>query len=53
MNDLGNSAPASAVETAPTGEPPALRHDVASWVLMGIALVFALPVVLSHGSRRS
>ena len=43
MNDLG-APPAPAVEAglAPAGPPPALRHDVAAWILMGLALLFAL-----------
>lgn len=43
MNDLG-APPAPAVEAglAPAGPPPSLRHDVAAWVLMGLALLFAL-----------
>jgi predicted PurR-regulated permease PerM len=41
MNDLGSSAPAPAVESAPA-PAASLRHDIGAWVLMGIALVFAL-----------
>lgn len=44
MNDLGN-LPAPAPETAAVSAAAALtllRHDVAAWVLMGVALVFAL-----------
>jgi predicted PurR-regulated permease PerM len=43
MNDLG-TPPAPAVEAglAPAAAPPSLRHDVAAWMLMGLALLFAL-----------
>jgi predicted PurR-regulated permease PerM len=44
MNDLGPPPPAPAVEPGPVaaGPPPSLRHDIAAWVLIGAALVFAL-----------
>jgi len=44
MNDLGN-LPVPAPETVadpPAVAAPSLRHDIAAWVLMGLALVFAL-----------
>jgi predicted PurR-regulated permease PerM len=43
MNDLG-TPPAPAVEAglAPAGPPPSLKHDIAAWGLMGLALLFAL-----------
>jgi predicted PurR-regulated permease PerM len=40
MNDLGNPPPA--VDAGPARAAAVLRHDVAAWVLMGLALVFAL-----------
>jgi predicted PurR-regulated permease PerM len=44
MNDLGSLPPAPAVQVGlvPTPVPPSLRHDVAAWALMSVALVFAL-----------
>jgi len=40
MNDLGPAAPETA---APPGQTlAALRHDIGAWVLMGVALLFAL-----------
>jgi predicted PurR-regulated permease PerM len=40
MNDLGH--PPQPVHAAPPGTAAVVRHDVAAWVLMGLALVFAL-----------
>lgn len=45
MNDLGSIPPAPATPAGldpATVAPPALRHDVAAWALMGIALLFTL-----------
>jgi predicted PurR-regulated permease PerM len=44
MNDLGTAPPAAPKTDAPAAAVPAptLAHDVAAWVLMGMALVFAL-----------
>jgi predicted PurR-regulated permease PerM len=39
MNDLGNPPP---VDAGPSRAATALRHDAAAWVLMGVALLFAL-----------
>ena len=45
MNDLGSLPPTPAAPAAidpAAATPAALRHDVAAWVLMGLALLFAL-----------
>jgi predicted PurR-regulated permease PerM len=43
MNDLGPQPPAPAVAAGLVNAgPPSLRHDIAAWTLMGLALVFAL-----------
>jgi predicted PurR-regulated permease PerM len=43
MNDLGNLPSVSTATPAAAAVPrPELRHDIAAWTLMGVALAFAL-----------
>jgi predicted PurR-regulated permease PerM len=44
MNDLGTPPPAPAADAPapPALAAPELRHDIAAWVLMGVALLFTL-----------